>query len=211
MRRGSPLSIAGAALLAALGCSAEQLVSGFPPPAVHTIAAGRVHGPWVPAGTAFTVRTNRALDSDVSVRGTPFEATVETALRDPSGAVVVPAGARVRGHVVDVRPTGPIPGIVVGFDAIETVKGAASLHAVVRSSGAEAIPPTGPQRGGADIDGILRAPDYGGPTGGPAIGGGPSYDTLTPEAPRVRLPAGAPVRLELVEPVIPPGTTVAPR
>jgi hypothetical protein len=211
VRRGSSLSVIGAALLAVVGCTAEHLVSGFEPPIVRSIEPSRVHGPWVPAGEAFTARTDRALDSATSVPGTPFEATVETAVRDPSGAVVVPAGATVRGHVVDVRANGPLPGIVVDFDAIDTVRGVAALHAVLRSTGAEALVPGRIANAAPNIDEVLRAPTYGSPHGGPAIGGGPRSDTLTPVTPRVHLPAGAPMRLVLVEPLIPPGTTVAPK
>jgi hypothetical protein len=58
----------------------------------------------VPAGTKIDAKTTGELSSRKNKPGDTFNAKVENDVRDPSGNVVIPAGATVNGIVVAVKP-----------------------------------------------------------------------------------------------------------
>jgi len=58
----------------------------------------------VPAGTKIDAKTTGELSSRKNKPGDTFNAKVENDVRDPSGNVVIPAGATVNGTVVAVKP-----------------------------------------------------------------------------------------------------------
>jgi hypothetical protein len=62
----------------------------------------------LPAGTSFDVRVNEDLSSESTQQGQRFTGTLETDVVDDSGQIVVPRGAQVEGHVIDVKPSGRI-------------------------------------------------------------------------------------------------------
>ena len=63
----------------------------------------------IPVGTALTVKLGGALGSKLSAAGDPFRATLASAIA-VDGAATIPAGASVRGVVVDAEPLGKLKG-----------------------------------------------------------------------------------------------------
>lgn len=63
----------------------------------------------IPAGTTLTVRLGEALGSKISSPGQSFRATLAEAVA-VDGNIVIPAGASVRGTVVDAKPLGRFKG-----------------------------------------------------------------------------------------------------
>ena len=78
-----------------------------PPPPYGAQAAGQPVT--VPQGAMLRIRINEGLDSKHSQPGTPFDAIV---LNDvvADGAVAIPRGASVQGHVVDAKSGGVLAG-----------------------------------------------------------------------------------------------------
>jgi len=64
----------------------------------------------IPAGRDIRVRINQDLGSKISQSGDTFTATVENAITDANGNVVVPRGARAEGAVLEARPLGRFKG-----------------------------------------------------------------------------------------------------
>jgi hypothetical protein len=60
----------------------------------------------VAAGTTFSVRLNEQLSTRSHGAGSSFTATLTEAILAPNGTVLIPAGATVRGQVVDSRESG---------------------------------------------------------------------------------------------------------
>lgn len=60
----------------------------------------------VPAGTTFSVRLNEALSTNTHTPGSSFTATLTEPIRASDGTLLIPAGATVRGEVVDARGSG---------------------------------------------------------------------------------------------------------
>lgn len=91
----------------------------------------------VPAGTSLTVRLGESLGSKISSSGQSFAATLSSPV-EVDGNVVIPAGAAVRGTVVDAKPLGKFKGgalLDIRLSSI-TVNGnekSISTSAIVRS------------------------------------------------------------------------------
>ncbi|ACO33640.1 MULTISPECIES: hypothetical protein [Acidobacterium] len=64
----------------------------------------------IPAGRDIRVRINQDLGSKISQSGDTFSATVENAITDSNGNVVVPRGARAEGAVLEAKPLGRFKG-----------------------------------------------------------------------------------------------------
>jgi hypothetical protein len=160
----------------------------------------QLQGPFVPAGTRFTARLDRTIDTQSTHRGEPFFAVTDEALRDRAGQVIVPAGARIHGRVHSVHgATGNR--IRLEFDGIDTLVGYAALQA--RIDDADSQHYRGAARYSARPQGwdSWYGPYYGSYPGG--VGGGPVpylYDEVRPR--EVMLPAGATLRLVLTRPLV---------
>jgi hypothetical protein len=75
----------------------------------------------VPMGTTFAIRLNDELSTERSQAGDAFTATLPYPITDASGAVLVPAGATVRGRVTAVAPStrvGETATMSLAFEAI---------------------------------------------------------------------------------------------
>lgn len=59
----------------------------------------------LPIGAALTATLDHALGTKISIAGDPFTATVSSSLSAQNGSVVVPAGAKVEGHVTALDPS----------------------------------------------------------------------------------------------------------
>ena len=64
----------------------------------------------LPAGRQITIRTNEPIDSETAVEGRGYDAQVSKALRDASGAVVIPRGSRAELVIVSASSGGRIRG-----------------------------------------------------------------------------------------------------
>ena len=60
----------------------------------------------VPAGTTFAVRLNEQLSTQKNPVGSSFTATLTEPIMAPDGTMLIPAGATVRGQVVESRESG---------------------------------------------------------------------------------------------------------
>jgi hypothetical protein len=67
----------------------------------------------IPAGRDIRVRLNQDLGSRISQSGETFTATVENAITDTNGNVVVPRGASAEGTVLEAKPLGRFKGEAV--------------------------------------------------------------------------------------------------
>lgn len=75
----------------------------------------------VPVGTTFAVRMNETLSTEQSKAGDSFTARLTDPIVDANGAVIVPAGAVVRGRVTAVAPSdrvGQTAALKLAFEAI---------------------------------------------------------------------------------------------
>ncbi len=197
---------------AALGCGGRG-------GAAKTAAAP---GAAVPAGTRFAVR----LDEPLSLRaasGTTVTATVVAPIAAGSGAIVVPEGATLRGHVVDVRleegASGVRPRLRLAFDSIETTYGPAPVSARVLDPGPDAlVAPLPPAEGAATVIEKLQGgtagaiageageagESPGGWTSSSPIGGGPLPFGEPPTRQDVLIAEDARIELTLTAPLVSP-------
>ncbi|HVY44704.1 MAG TPA: hypothetical protein VHB21_02450 [Minicystis sp.] len=192
MRR-SGLIVAVAASLAIGGCTRPD--EPGPDRALDAFAlSDPAHS--APVGREFTVELDRPIGTDVSYAGDFFTATLTTPILATNGAVLVPAGAHVRGTVSQV--TLDPPSVTVRFDTVHTDQGDEAFDAAVIGT-----------PGGVGIKGGLRAVDES------------RFSTLTPREPvgvtaalpsaqpgfvadgtreQIRIPAGTKLRLMLTGP-----------
>jgi len=75
----------------------------------------------LPAGTAIPVRLDQPLDTKHDRVGAPFVATVSRSVVR-GGEVIVPRGARARGHVCESKPSGRLKGRAVLGLTLDTVE-----------------------------------------------------------------------------------------
>ncbi len=146
-----------------------------------------VRGPYVRAGTEFTVALDMELSSTSSLSGEPFHATVESPLFDTDHQTAVPSGAALLGHVARVT-AGSTPRIVLDFDAIQTPGGASPVVVKV----VEVLNAT---KATGEFERSLLA--------SPLVAKGPE-DAIEPQvtpAGHVYLPSGLLMRLELTRPL----------
>jgi hypothetical protein len=111
----APTQVASAAPVPA---PATVVITPPPPPAAPTPPPPQKVT--VPYGTALSVRLVDPIDSEVNQLGDVFHATLNTPIT-LDGAVVVPSGSDVRGHLVDVKSAGRFAGksiVVLQLDSI---------------------------------------------------------------------------------------------
>ncbi len=210
MNRSVKILVLGAALALpfALGaCStAEEQVTSVGPQTPHPIAPGKVQGPFVQAGTLFSMRIDEPIDTFYTPPGTRFTGTVVTALTAPDGRVLVPIGAKVHGTVASVGDP-EIPRIRVDLQNIDTVDGTIPLRAAVRSAQHYdwAGPPT-PEPYASYIY-PYDFLEYGSDTSAPGTSppGRPVEGATMMQPREVRVPAGALVQVQIIDPLILPG------
>ncbi len=95
--------------------AASPAPSASPAPAAASVAPAAAPAPApppppvIPAGTSISVKLASALGSKISHAGDPFEATTTSSIR-LHGNVVIPAGSRASGVVVDAKERGKIKG-----------------------------------------------------------------------------------------------------
>lgn len=94
----APNDAAGNAMNSPAASAAPAPVPPPPPPPIT-----------IPVGTALTVKLGGALGSKLSAAGDPFRATLASAIA-VDGTATIPAGASVRGVVVDAEPLGKLKG-----------------------------------------------------------------------------------------------------
>jgi hypothetical protein len=198
------LIVLSAAVLAACG-SAVQTVA---PKDIRPAPLGPLSGPFVQAGMELQATLDQPLSTQTSRPGEIFTARVEEPLISPDGEVIVPRGAMIIGHVVKVQ-SGPAR-LVVAMDRIQTNQGPAPLQARIKHADKQSY------LAGARPSGMLGDFGY------------PGMSTLTPSASIVpfgpnaygytsptvvgelRLRRGAPLRMVLTRPIVPPGTRLHP-
>jgi hypothetical protein len=195
----------------AAGCTSAAVASRGAQ-RVHTEDNVRVRGRFVPAGQRLTVRLDRPLDTAASRRGERFDATVQQPLFDSSGAVLVPAGAKLHGHLHSVAGTTG-ERLRLRFEGIDTVLGFAPVsaridHAAYETyAGAPRIVAEYPAWYGGSL-GAYPYPIGGGPGYGAWNGGWGYYDYDVYIPREVHLPAGAIMNLTLTRPLLAPGATM---
>lgn len=204
----------GSLLVLVLGGCAPAVMA-VRPSSVPRIEPSQIRGPYVPKGTRMIVRLEGEIDTLRSRPGQPITARVLAPLYAPDGRVIVPAGATLRGRLVSVGSP-ERPRVRLLFESVDTVQGPAPIVAEIEASQHARYPgPTRWRQVPADwYYGGLSTYAYGDLYGwGPWGGGPPGFGGYVwePYNPReVYLPEGALLRLELDEPLIPPGTRVLP-
>jgi hypothetical protein len=196
--------------LAGAGCEgSQQEVGSVGPQSPTPVAAGAIRGPFVQAGTVFTVTLDQAIDTYYTAPGARFTATVRDGLLDQGGRAVVLPGAKVAGTLASVGAT-DIPLIRMQLERIETVAGLVPLHAAVRS--AEHFAWAGPPTPDPDSSNLFprRFTDYGQDVSEPREVPGHTLEGRALMQPReLRVPAGAVIQLVLTEPLVLPGADLA--
>ena len=75
----------------------------------------------LPAGTAIRVRLDQSLDTRRNPAGSHFVASIASPVSH-DGVVVLPRGARCRGHLVESKPSGRLKGRAVMALALDSVE-----------------------------------------------------------------------------------------
>jgi hypothetical protein len=201
-----------AILLAPLGCGAQspQEVSSIGPQTPQPLPPDLVRGPFVQAGSVFSVAIDAPIDTFYTPPGTRFTATVKTPLDGVDGRVLVPAGAKVRGTLASVG-TADAPLIRMELDSVDTVAGTLPLRAAVRwAQHYDWTGPPTPEPYASYVysEGFL---DYGTSSAAPGVSTyGRSAEGRTMMQPKeVHVPQGAVIQLELTEALILPGASLA--
>jgi hypothetical protein len=120
--------------IAPLGCSeALQPEVASVGPKAETAAHESLAGPFVQAGTLFSVEVDQPIDTYYSAEGASFRATVVDPLFDTQGKLVVPYGAKLRGTIASVG-THDLPRLRLAFQSIDTVRGPAPIEAGLRDA-----------------------------------------------------------------------------
>jgi hypothetical protein len=195
--------------LASMGCASAggDDIGSVGPQTPHPAAPGMLVGPFVQAGAVFTMRLEQPIDTFYSRTGTPFTATVVTPLSGQDGRVLVPVGAKVTGYVASVGEP-DAPRVRVDLIDIDTVEGTVPLHAAVRSAQhSDWVAPPTPQPY-AEYTYSYDFLDYGSATAArPSSPPGRPVEGATMMQPReIRIPAGALVQVQLVDPLTLPGS-----
>lgn len=161
---------------------------------VATAAAGAESSPTVPSGAAFRATLDVPLSSESARVGDRFTATLDEPLRGRDGALIVPAGAKLHGRVLDVMRVG-IHRLVLQFDTIEAGGRNRYIYAqVTRIESARVVASYSTDATSVSVDVYPTVPrSY----ADPDVGGGPSPEELPLE-----LDAGAGIQLYLSRPLI---------
>jgi hypothetical protein len=165
-------------------CAEQGQVLSVGPQQVQTVPPAAVAGPYVPSVTLFTARIDAPLDTFYTAPGSTFDAVVVTPLVGPDGRILVPYGAELFGTFVS-QGSPDRPRILVAIHAVDTVDGTVPVAAVVRSA--------------QHVDWI------GPPVPEPLFG----YEYPHEQPAQVRVPRGALIELQLVEPLLLPDARLA--
>lgn len=192
--------VALSALVLAACASSVQTTA---PKSVRAAPLGLVSGPFVQAGTELRVTLDQPLSTQTSRPGEDFTARVEEPLLSPSGAVIVPRGATITGHVAKVQ-SGPAR-LVLVMDRVQTNQGPAPFHARVKHAEKQSYLSGRPLYGDSGEIAFL-----GMTTLTPSSSAEPfrpnAYGYATPTVVgEVRLRRGASLRMILTRPIVPPG------
>jgi hypothetical protein len=202
----SALALGAAA--AGCGSAAPPAVSSVGPQTVDRLPPGTLAGPYVPSGALLTVRADQPLDTYYTAPGSTFTATVLTPLRDPSGRVLVAAGAKVHGTFVSFGSADE-PRVRLAFQSVDTVEGTVPLAAAVRQ--AQHVEWIGPPE--VTPREAYQFPydflEYGNETAGPSDPSQPTLGYQIEQPRQVHVPYGALLGLQLTEPLALPGASVA--
>lgn len=198
----------GLASLALVACSTgvDHQVASVGPTTPRPVAPSDIRGPYVQAGTIFSMKTDEPLDTFYTPPGTHFTGTVVTPILGADGRVLVPYGSKVRGTVVSVGDP-DIPRIRVDLQNIDTVAGTVPLHAAVMHAQHYdwAGPPT-PEPYASYIY-PYDFLEYGSDTSAPGTAppAEKTYGATMMQPREVRVPAGALVQVQIVDPLALPG------
>lgn len=168
----------------------------------------------VPVGTTFAIRMNEELSTERNQAGDAFTARLMDPIVDASGAVIVPAGAVVRGRVTAVAPSGRVgetAAMKLAFEAISFGGESYPLQASVqradvqqktRTGAAETAGKVAAGAAAGAILGQVLGKDTGSTLKGAAIGAaaGTAIAMGTADVDAV-LPEGAEVVVRLDEPI----------
>jgi len=167
----------------------------------------------VPAGTAIQVRLNHSLATNQNDSGETFAATLAAPVT-VEGKTVIPAGANVKGTVVESRPSGRLKGhayMTLALNTVEVRGADYKLHTgtVGRQSGDHKkrnILMIGGGGGGGALIGALAGGGKGALIGGPVgAGAGLAAAAITGRK-QVRIPAETGMTFRLTQPLtIPEG------
>jgi hypothetical protein len=200
-----------APMLFAAGCRTASVGSSdtsTAPTVQTTIPSEEV----IPAGTALRVSLNRALNTEETVKGDSFTATLIDPLMSADGEVVVPAGATVAGEVTGVVPServGEQAAIRLAFQEIrfngQTYPLAADVvETDVETSRDKSDIATGAAIGGVSgaVLGAVIGDDVGDAVLGGLLGAGAgTVISLGVGTTNAELPAGAGMTLRTTQPV----------
>jgi hypothetical protein len=180
----------------AANAAAANAAPTAPPPPTYS-------GPMaqVPAGQRFVVRMEDDVDSHRMSPGQRFKSSLEGALLDANGKVIVPAGTPVLGTIMSTKKAGNVAGkseLEIAFTDLQ-ING---VLIPIQSQGVKAV---GEGSGGGTIRkvgaGALIGGAFGGGSGaakGAAVGGAVA---LLSKGKEVRVPAGSILELTLAAPV----------
>ncbi len=185
--------------LAAAGCASNAAR----PPAGAPASAANATSPAVaieaeavqvvPSGASLHATLDGELSSEHATAGDRFTATLDDPLRALDGATLVPKGATLHGHVLEVGREG-IPRLVLQFDTVESGGHAYSIYAhVTRIESARVVPAYS-----TDATSVAVEVYAGGPLTLPLpeVGGGPPAEQLP-----LQIAAGAGIELFLSQPL----------
>lgn len=224
-----------AVVLGTNGCGSKQATAEVSPQ-----ASAMQKGAYVPVGTEVSARMQTGISTDTSSAGQTFSAVVLRPLRMVNGSIIVPVGATITGHVVDLDRSAVTPALRLGFDQIATASGPVNLKATLGQSQHGALAEVTIFGPGKNYDALIRGNAPRAPTP-PAIGGGPSPSsegaspgtaeptpsggsTANPSecneaengvppaagANAIRLPAGTEFSVVLTEPLVKPANPTSP-
>jgi hypothetical protein len=196
----------GVALALGACSTAEDQVASVGPRTPRPVAPSSIQGPYVQAGTIFSMKLDEPIDTFYTPPGTHFTGTVVTPLVGPDGRVLVPYGAKVRGTLASVGDP-EIPRLRVDLQNIDTVDGTVPLHASVRhAQHYDWVGPPTPEPYASYIfpyDFLEYGSDTSAPGTSPPMH--ENYGATMMQPREVRVPAGALVQVQLVDPLMLPG------
>jgi len=191
---------ASAAAPAPAGASTLASAPAPPPPPVFSGPAVEV-----PAGSRLVLRLDDTVDSGRMSPGQRFRASLEAALLDQSGKVIVPARTKVLGVILETQQAGRVAGkseVSIAFTDLEI----GGVLFPIQSQGVKAV---GEGSGGDTARKVAAGALIGGALGGgdgaakgAAVGGAAAILT---RGKQVKIPSGTILELTLAAPVKVPG------
>jgi BON domain len=216
----NPTELAAAAPAPATPAPATVLISpttpqpAAPPPPPPPPPPQKVT---VPGGTALSVRLIDSIDSETNQVGDSFRATLDTAVTQ-DGAVVIPSGSDVRGHLVDVKSAGKFAGKSILVLQLDSISAGGQVYNIQTdeysrdgsSRGRNTAEKVGAGAGIGAIIGALAGGGKGaaiGAAAGGGLGGGVQAAT---KGQQIRLPSETVLNFTLQAPVTVIATTQGP-